>query len=263
MTSEKRPRSIQILSLPVDLLTMDEVLDKVVEYVETGARPCSIFAVNPEKSITAPKDTVLRSAMCSADVIIPDGIGVVLAARILHAKRIQRITGVDLMQRICDLAAQKGYRVFLYGAKEEVNKKAAAQLQRKFPGLQVAGRCNGYIAESEMGALIERINELRAQILFLALGSPKQELWFAKHKDALTTVRVCQGIGGTLDAITGQVKRAPRIVQKLGLEWLYRLATEPKRAKRQAALPIFAWMVLKARLRASLGMPGAHRGGAN
>jgi N-acetylglucosaminyldiphosphoundecaprenol N-acetyl-beta-D-mannosaminyltransferase len=135
--------------------------------------------------------------------------------------------------------------VFIYGAREEVSDKAVRELQLRYPALQIVGRANGYVSSDDMPALIERINESGAQVLFLALGSPRQENWFVKHAGQLRTVRVCQGIGGTLDTIAGNVKRAPRFWCRMNLEWFYRLMAEPKRLTRQWVLPIFAFKVFR------------------
>ena len=121
---------------------------------------------------------------------------------------------------------------------------AANKLREKFPGLHVAGRSNGYVPESNMADLLKNINDSGAEILFLALGSPRQEKWFATHVDSLTNIKVCQGIGGSLDTIAGTVKRAPTIWQRLSLEWLFRLLSEPKRIRRQKVLPLFILQVI-------------------
>jgi N-acetylglucosaminyldiphosphoundecaprenol N-acetyl-beta-D-mannosaminyltransferase len=130
---------------------------------------------------------------------------------------------------------------------------------KKYPGLVIAGRQDGYLPEERMGELVERINASGARFLFLALGSPRQEKWVAKHGGMLTTVSVCQGIGGTLDVIAGTVQRAPQAWCKLGLEWLYRLLAEPKRIVRQKALPVFAWLVAKAYWRQIVGLEPAQQ----
>jgi len=137
--------------------------------------------------------------------------------------------------------------VFLYGAKEEVNAGSAVELARRCPGLRIAGRANGYLRLDEMPALLERINASGADILFVALGSPAQERWMAEHLPQLN-VKVCQGIGGTLDTIVGAVKRAPLLFQRFGLEWLYRLLCQPSRAWRQRVLPLFAMQVVWAKV---------------
>jgi len=173
----------------------------------------------------------------------------VLAARILYGAQLARVPGSEFIYDICELAAKEGSKIFVYGAKEEVNRAATETLKRRYEGLEIIGRSNGYVKDEEMSDLINRINTSEAEILFLALGSPKQEKWLATYKHSLENVRVCQGIGGTLDTIAGNVKRAPEIWLKLSLEWLYRLISEPKRIKRQKVLPIFVVMILIAKMK--------------
>ncbi|MBJ6724246.1 WecB/TagA/CpsF family glycosyltransferase [Geomesophilobacter sediminis] len=242
-------RRLEILKLWVDPVDMAGALMTVERFVDHGERPHSVFAVNPEKNFSVPRDPDLHEQFKNADLLIPDGIGVVLAARLLHRARLSRVPGVELMGEICRLSAAKGYRVFLYGAQEEVSAKAAELLGRRHPALQIVGRANGFVPEHEMPALVARINASGAQVLFLALGSPRQERWFAQHAGELTSVRVCQGIGGTLDTIAGTVRRAPRFWCRLNLEWLYRLLAQPSRIRRQRALPLFAGKVIIAKLK--------------
>ncbi|TWJ19063.1 WecB/TagA/CpsF family glycosyltransferase [Geobacter argillaceus] len=239
---------LNILNVWVDPVDMAGALERIERFVEEGDRPHSVFAVNPEKNFSVPRDPRLHQTFKQADLLIPDGIGVVMAARILHRARLSRVPGVELMDRICRLSAGKGYRVFIYGAKEEVSSKAAAILQQRYPSLKIVGRANGFVTPDEIPSLIERINASGAQILFLALGSPRQENWFVENAARLSTVRVCQGIGGTLDTIAGTVKRAPERWCRLNLEWLYRLISEPKRIGRQKVLPIFAYRVFRRKL---------------
>ena len=157
------------------------------------------------------------------------------------------------MQEICRLAGTRGYRVFIYGAQEEVSRGAAEILELRYPGLNIVGRANGFVPQERMPELIGEINASGAQILFLALGSPRQEQWYVAHQSELTSVRVCQGIGGSLDTITGRVKRAPSRFCRLNLEWLYRLIKEPSRLKRQRVLPLFACQVVGVKLAQMLG----------
>ena len=239
---------LRILNIWVDPVNKEEAILRVKWFIERGTRPHSIFAANPEKNFSVPKDPLLYETFKNADLLIPDGIGMVAAVRILYGARLARVPGVELMESICELAAQEGKKVFFYGARDEVSRTAVEVLKKKHPRLEVAGRCNGYVREEEIHDLIDRINASKAEILFLALGSPKQEKWFATYKDALVNVRVCQGIGGTLDTIAGNVKRAPRIWQKCSAEWLYRVVSEPGRIKRQKVLPIFAALVLVSKL---------------
>lgn len=239
---------LSILNVWVDPVDMTGALERVERFIEEGDRPHSLFAVNPEKNFSVPRDPQLHRMFRDADLLIPDGIGVVLAARILYRVRMSRVPGVEMMEEICRLSAQKGYKVFIYGAKEEVSARSVEILQKRYPSLEIAGRANGYVSAEEMPTLIEQINASGAQVLFLALGSPRQENWYAKYADRLQTVRVCQGIGGTLDTIAGTVKRAPRIWCRYNLEWLYRLLAEPQRIARQKVLPVFAYRVLRTKL---------------
>lgn len=241
-----------ILNLWVDSVNFQQALDKVVEFVERGERPHTIFASNPEKNFSVPKNPLLYESFRNADLLLPDGIGVVLAARVIYGCKIERVPGCEFMQAICGLAEDKGYKLFIYGAKKEVNQEAVCVLRKRHPAIQIVGNVNGYWPAEKMDELVDRINASGAQILFLALGSPKQEEWFARYKDRLSALKVCQGIGGTLDVIAGNVKRAPAVFCNLGLEWFYRLLAEPKRIKRQLVLPVFAFRILLAKLSGGL-----------
>lgn len=242
-------RRLKILNIWVDPLTMEQALDRVTQFVQQGSCPHAVFAANPEKNYSVPQDPELHEIFRNADLLVPDGIGVVLAARLLFRAHLSRVPGVELMEQICRLSAEKGFRIFLYGAREEVNREAEVVLKLRYPGLVVAGRSSGFVTEEQMPELIRNINESHADILFIGLGSPRQEKWYATYRDQLSTVRVCQGIGGTLDAITGNVKRAPAFWCRLNLEWLYRLLKEPSRLKRQKVLPLFAFQVLSVWIR--------------
>jgi N-acetylglucosaminyldiphosphoundecaprenol N-acetyl-beta-D-mannosaminyltransferase len=239
------PRRIEVLGVPVDCVTMEAAVARVDELVRTRARAATVLAVNPEKVIKARQDPFLLRGLRQAGLLIPDGIGIVLAARLLGLARFERVPGCDLMLRICALAAERGYRVFLFGARPEVNEAAAAALQERWPGLNIAGRQHGYVEDAGMSAVLAAIRNARADILLVALGSPRQEQWLAAHGDALS-VAVCQGVGGSFDVLAGAVRRAPVAWQRLNLEWAYRLLSQPRRLLRQTALPRFALQVLRA-----------------
>lgn len=242
-----------VLNIWTDAVSMAGALTKVSEFVEQGDRPHTVFATNPEKNFTVPKDHFLFQCFREADLLLPDGIGIVLGARLLHGAKLERVPGCEFMQEVCSLSAQQGYKVFIYGAKEEVNQAAVDILRQRLPKLQIVGRCNGYWPEEKMDMLVEKINSSGAQILFLALGSPKQEKWFAEYRERLPGIRMCQGIGGTLDVIAGNVKRAPEFYCRIGMEWLYRLLAEPKRWRRQVVLPVFAWHLLRTKIKMMVG----------
>lgn len=238
-----KTKRIEILGVPTDCVDMAQAIEEV-ETMIAGNRPEAIIAVNPEKVIKARGDSLLLGQLRRAGLLIPDGIGVVAAARLLRLGRMGRVPGSELMPAICERAAMRGYRVFLFGASPEVNRKTVEVLGQRYPGLKIVGHQHGYLGEEEMPALVDRINSSGAEILFIALGSPKQELWIDRYLPQLR-VKVCQGVGGTFDVLAGRVKRAPASFRKLHLEWFYRLVTQPKRLVRQTALPKFAYLVLR------------------
>jgi len=234
---------LKILNIWVDAVDRGTAIDIVQDMLTHGDKPHVIFASNPEKNFSVPGRPEILRCYRNADLLLPDGIGMVLAARLIHGRFLERIPGADFFLELCHLAATTSQSIYIYGATEKVNRKAARKLTEQIPGLDIAGRSNGYLPDCDMPALVEKINQSRATVLFLSLGSPKQELWYAQYREHLTHVRVCQGIGGTLDTIAGDVKRAPDVWRKLNLEWFYRLIREPKRIRRQRVLPIFAFKV--------------------
>ena len=200
-----------------------------------------IIAINPEKILTANKNVNLKNIINKADYLIPDGMGIVIASKLKKGKIASRITGIDMFLKLCELAEKEKYKIFIYGAKEEVLTKAIKNLLSKFPNLIVAGYQHGY--EKDEDKIINKINKSKANILFVALGSPKQENFIYNYIDQLD-INVFQGIGGSLDVVSGNIQRAPKIMQDLGLEWLFRLYKEPKRIFRQLKLFEFIGLVL-------------------
>lgn len=238
-----QPQRVSVLGVPVDAVDMPQAV-RAVEHMLRGNRAQAVIAVNPEKVIKAQADDALLRRLHSAGLLIPDGIGVVAAARLLGLARMRRVPGSELMPELCALAARRGVPVFLYGASPEVNAKAGAVLRARYPGLRIAGSQHGYVEDAQQQAVVEQINASGAEILFVALGSPKQEMWMERYLPQLR-VKVCQGVGGTFDVLAGRVRRAPWLWRRLHLEWLYRLLSQPKRLLRQTALPQFAFQVLR------------------
>ncbi|MBO9131018.1 WecB/TagA/CpsF family glycosyltransferase [Bacillus sp. 165] len=228
------------LGVQVSPLNYEEILADIDKRIKAGEQS-TLIAVNPEKIITAQKDSTLRELINNATYQIPDGIGVVLASKLKGGSITTRVTGIEMMERLNGHAAKKGYKVFLYGAAEEVVTQAKEALEKKYPGLSIVGYENGYIQDNE--DLVHKINQSQADILFIAMGSPRQELWIRKHMPHLQ-VKVFQGVGGSFDVLAGKVKRAPEVFQQFGLEWFYRLISEPKRFKRQLALPKFLFQIM-------------------
>lgn len=236
-------KRIEILGVPVDCVTMDSAVNYAESIIRDGKQQVRVVAVNPEKAIRAQEDDNLLSFLKNSQLLLPDGIGLVKAAKFLRLAEMERVPGSEFMPSLCERAAKRGFRIFLFGGKPEVTQKAVDVLRQTYPGIQIVGHQDGYVDERGMPELINRINASQADILFLALGSPKQELWMDRYL-AQTNVRLCQGVGGTFDVIAGTVKRAPLAFRKLNLEWFYRLAAQPSRVLRQTALPKFAFRVL-------------------
>lgn len=200
-----------------------------------------IVAINPEKVLKTRKDHDLLLLLNSATYQIPDGIGIVYASKLKHGKIKNRITGIDSMEMLCKLAVEKKYKIFMYGAKEETIVAAKNKIEEKFHGINIVGYINGY--EKDEQKIINTINKTKPNILFVALGSPKQELFITKNMNILNC-NIFQGVGGSFDVFSGNIKRAPKWMQKIGLEWLYRLLKEPKRFFRQLKLIKFIFVVL-------------------
>jgi len=236
-----------ILDIPVDTYLTDEFVSKIKKRLYSSGIN-TIFAVNAEKIMGARKDPELLLTLKEADFLIPDGIGTVIGLRFIHQKRVPRTAGIMLMDRLLDLAAKEEFKVFIFGSRPEVNRLATENILEAYSSLKIVGAQHGHISNEEYGLLVDRINSSKADILFVGLGSPKQEKWIHNYQKSLK-VKICMGIGGSLDIIAGRASRAPLTFQTLGLEWLYRLIKEPARFKRQLVLPKFAWEVLKEILR--------------
>jgi N-acetylglucosaminyldiphosphoundecaprenol N-acetyl-beta-D-mannosaminyltransferase len=235
---------MSLLNVPVDVYTPDELLSELEKALHReGAK--TVFATNSEKIMLARKDPDLLRALQGADFLIPDGIGAVIGLKLLSGKKAARITGIDLMERLIEIAEERGYRVFLFGAKPEVVRNAALRILERHPLLNLVGHRDGYIPEVEYGALVDEINGLDTDILFTGLGSPKQEKWLHDHKPLLEA-RICMGVGGSIDILSGRISRSPRWLQMVGLEWLYRFLKEPARFwKRVLILFPYAFAILK------------------
>ncbi|MBT2256244.1 MULTISPECIES: WecB/TagA/CpsF family glycosyltransferase [Priestia] len=230
-----------ILGIDVCSDTYDELAVKLLQDIDKG-RKSFIVAINPEKIMKAQEDRELKSLLNQATYQIPDGIGVILASKLKKGRIRERVTGIDMMLKLCKEATNNGKRIFLYGAKPGIADEAKAKLEEMFPGILIVGTLNGYEKNEEV---IERtINDSGAEIIFVALGSPAQENWIIAHKEKLNP-SVYQGVGGSFDVISGRLNRAPAVFQKFGLEWLYRLLKEPWRWKRQLELPRFLLRVLR------------------
>lgn len=232
---------VDILGCNVDRLGMDETLQKIEGFVQSG-KPNHIITLNAEIIYKAQSDPRLKEIINEADLVTPDGSGVVWASKYLNAPVPERVTGIDLTLKLMELASKKGWTFYFYGGAPSVAETAAQNLQKKHKGLKIVGISHGYISETEKQNLLEDIKEKKPDILLVALGAPGQEFWIKDHQKAIQ-VPVCIGVGGSFDVIAGKFKRAPEYLQKAGLEWLYRLIKEPHRIGRMAALPKFTLLV--------------------
>lgn len=234
---------VNILGVPVDMVNREEafaVFEKI--FRESG---CSMI-VTPNSEIVqnASKDEELKALIGEADLIIPDGIGLVYASKIMGCPLSERVTGIDFLETIIAHLAETGESIFFFGSKPGVADAAAARMKEKYPGLRVAGTQNGYFTPEEEPGIVEQINASGADFLCVALGAPKQEHFIAQHREEFTSVRGAIGVGGSLDVWAGNLKRAPEFYRKHGLEWLYRFIQQPSRIGRMAALPVFMLRVI-------------------
>ena len=236
--------SVRLLGVLITPISMAEVLDRVRRFIAEGA-PHMIVTSDASGVMAAQDDEDLRRIMDEADIVTADGQGVVLAARLLDVPIRERVSGVDMVQRLCEVAAEEKRSVFLLGAADGVAREAAARLVQAVPGLEVAGTRHGYFAPEEEPDIVERIRAAKPGVLFVAFGLPRQEKWIRAHLQELG-VPVCIGVGGSLDVISGRLKRAPPWMRRCALEWLFRVLQEPKRLPRLKALPRIAWLALRA-----------------
>lgn len=229
--------TIDILSIPIANVTVEETKDFVFQCVEEG-RVASIATANAEMVMKAQDDAELASILQEADLVIPDGAGVLWAAEQDGEKFKERVTGCDVAELLLKEAAQRKTPVYLFGAAEGVAQAAIANMEKKYGPLTLAGVHSGFFTAEEEQDIIDEIRNKGTRILLVALGVPKQEKWIRQHLYELGPC-VCMGVGGTFDVLSGQVDRAPVWMQHHRLEWLYRLYKEPSRFKRMLALPRF------------------------
>ena len=236
---------VDVLGVAFDNVTMDEAVDKALELLEQDG-PHLAVTPNPEIVQRAGKDPEFADILSKADLVIPDGVGVIYAAKILGRPLRARVPGIDFAAALLGRAAGAGKRLFLLGAAPGVAEQAAVNLRAAYPGLVVCGTHDGYFKEDDPVA--DAIREARADIVFVCLGAPKQEKWVAANGGA-AGARLYIGLGGAMDVFAGKVERAPEKFQKLGLEWLYRLMKEPSRIGRMSKLPLFLVSAVGARIR--------------
>lgn len=231
---------VDVLGVTIDTYSMAETVDKILSFIECKAA-IRVVTANPEMIYASGQDLKLKRLINSADIVTADGIGVVWAARQLGVPLPERVTGIDLLQALFPRAGEHKLRIFFLGGKPGTARQAGTLVSEQYPGI-VWDEHHGYFGAEEEDQVLEKIKGLQPDILLVGLGSPRQDYWIAEHP-SLAAVSI--GVGGSFDALAGTVVRAPKRIQNLKLEWLYRLWKEPWRWKRQRVLPLFVLKVLR------------------
>lgn len=236
---------VNIMGIGFDPVNEQEALDRVVAFLRLD-KTSLVVTPNPEMINEAMQNSELHSVLNSADLVLPDGIGVIYAAKILGKPLNTRVTGVDLMEKVLSYLAKTEKTFFLLGAKEGYAELAANNIELTNKGLRCVGFHHGYFDEKDESKIINMINDSRPHVLFIGLGSPRQEIWANEHKKILNT-KVCMCVGGAIDVYAGKVSRAPKWVSRIGFEWLYRTIKQPSRLSRIAKLPGFMLKVVRSK----------------
>jgi len=222
--------TVAVLGIPFHNVTMDETVALIEEQIREGGFH-QVATANVDFLKNAMQDSELRNILCSCDMVVPDGMPVVWMSRLIGRPLKERVSGIDLVERLADVSARRGYGIFLLGASEASSQRAAKVLRQRYPELRIVGRYSPEprpLDKMDHEEILRRIEEAEPEILLVAFGNPKQEEWIAMHRDRLR-VPVCIGVGGSLDMLSGTMHRAPRWMQRSGLEWLHRTFQEPKR----------------------------------
>lgn len=238
-----------VLGVPVDNLSVEETLDRIGSFIADG-RPHQHVVINVDKVVKAARDPQLLAIIARCDLINADGMPVVWASRLLGQPLKARVTGIDLFFALLARAARSGWRVYFLGARREVVEEVVARARREHPSLPIAGYRDGYWPAQDDERIAAEVGESRPDILFVAISSPRKEQFLAAYQ-ARMRVPFAMGVGGTFDVMVGRTRRAPRWMQRTGLEWLYRFLQEPRRMFSRYfidSLPFFG-LLLRALLR--------------
>ena len=239
---------VDVLGVGFDPVDMTGAVDAILALLKVPG-PHLVITANVEMVMLARHTPEVQALLARASLVVADGMGVVWGARQLGRSLPGRVPGIDLAGRLCEEAARRGWRVYLLGGRPAVAAEAAARLRERHPRISIAGAADGYFAPAQEAAVIRAISDAQPTLLLAALGSPRQERWLDQHLPALG-VRLAMGVGGTFDVWTGRARRAPGLLQRLGLEWGYRLIRQPSRFGRQLVIPHFMALVYARRLRA-------------
>ncbi|MEK5642518.1 glycosyltransferase [Paenibacillus rhizosphaerae] len=231
---------VPIMGIPFPKLTMEqsvELLQDVIDQKEQ--RLFHVVTGNPEIVMSCQKDAQLRQIVDEAGLVTADGIGIVMVSRVRGGSLPERVTGCDLLFKLLEEGDRKGWSFYFLGADEETSRQAVINIGKQYPGVAIRGRHHGFFTPEDEPRIVQEIADAAPDFLIVALGAPRAEKWIHSHKDKLHA-KIAIGVGGSLDIIGGKVKRAPAAWQRLNLEWLYRLISQPSRWRRQLILPRFA-----------------------
>ena len=220
-------KTVNIFGCHVAALNMQETVNEIEKRI-VGKIKTQHVVINAGKVVLMDKDEKLKNIIKNCPIINADGQSIVWASKILKKPVPERVAGIDLMEELIKLSAKKGYRVYFFGAKEEVVTKVVDTYKDKYKDLQVAGYRNGYFTEADMPEIVEDMKNSNADILLVAFSSPNKEYWLEENMDKIN-IPFCMGVGGSFDVVAGKTVRAPKWMQKSGLEWFYRFLQEPKR----------------------------------
>ena len=244
-----RKSKVSLLDCPIDNFTMEETVN-IIERSISQRKVTQHVVVNAAKLVYMKRDKLLRDSVLSCDIISPDGQSVVWASRFLGYDLPERVSGIDLMSRLIEVSAKKGYKVYFLGAKRNVVQKVVSVLKNEYPSLNIVGFRDGYFNEEDEIEVAREVRDCRPDILFVGISSPKKEVFLGRYKDFMQ-VPFVMGVGGSFDVIAGVTKRAPVWMQRCGVEWLYRLIQEPRRMWKRYLVTntLFIFYVLREKLR--------------
>ena len=234
-------KRVNILNVPFDNITRAEALERLLEFLKHDGSHI-LYTPNPEMVMAANSDAEFMAVLKKADLVVPDGTGIILASRIIGEGLKERVTGCDLIFALFGAIKDTGKTVYLLGGKPGVAELAAKNMRVKYQGLNIIGCHDGYFSKEDEPRLLDAITRLKPDVLLVGLGMGRQEKWIYRNREL--PVRLIAGVGGSLDIMSGTVKRAPIIFRRVGLEWFYRLMSQPARARRMLKLPLFALKVI-------------------
>ncbi|MCB4792442.1 MAG: WecB/TagA/CpsF family glycosyltransferase [Elusimicrobia bacterium] len=228
-------------------ITEKEHIEGIIRNLINKNIPAQIVTLNALMYNRAVKDKILSKTIQDAAFVIPDSIGIVWSVHYLFGKKISRFAGIDIIEDICNLSNENGYKIFLLGSKTDILEKASKSLLIKYPDLKISGIHHGYFKKEDEEKVIEEIKKSAADILLVALDVPRQEIWISKNLNRFG-IKLAMGVGGSFDVLSGSLKRAPRLMQIVGLEWFFRLIQQPKRFFRILGLFVFVSNIIKLKI---------------